>query len=96
MILSGPEGGYDFKKEIMYVGKFVMWLLLVTLVLETSRYRITISKEGNAVSSEALRYELETYWGEVHYSEDEATEVIARDLKETLELTSCAVELRKE
>jgi hypothetical protein len=48
------------------------------------------------VSSEALRSELETYWGEAHYPEDEDTEVIAKDLKETLELTSCAVELRKE
>jgi glutamine phosphoribosylpyrophosphate amidotransferase len=76
--------------------RFIMRLLLVTLVLETSKYRITISKEGNMVSSDTLRYYVETYWDEAHYPEDEDTEVIARDLKETLELTSCAVELRKE
>jgi glutamine phosphoribosylpyrophosphate amidotransferase len=73
-----------------------MRLLLVTLVLETTKYRITISKEGNMVSSDTLRYHVETYWDEAHYPEDEDTEIIARDLKETLGLTDCLVELKKD
>lgn len=39
-----------------------------------------------------LNKELASYWGEVHYPDDEDIEVIRKDLTETLELEYCNVQ----
>jgi hypothetical protein len=65
---------------------------MITIILEVQYFTITASKNGEY---DTVKKELEIYIEEAHYFPDENPDVIANDLKDTLELDQCFVQ-RKE
>lgn len=65
---------------------------MITVVIETSKYKITASRYQNGISSEGLKEEILTYWDEAHYPDNEDIGLIEKDLKQTLSLDECHIE----
>ena len=62
---------------------------MITIILEVQYFTITASKNGEY---DTVKKELEIYVEEAHYPPDENPDVIANDLKDTLELDQCFVQ----
>jgi len=64
-------------------------VFLVSVLFVTSQFKVLAYKKE--LTEDQLLSEIKTYIKEANYPEDESKEVIAKDLKITLELDECFV-----